>query len=150
VDGDDSVFSRNVVTGGAFGAGIHVDGSRTRVNANRVSGIGSTGILVAGGSANVIDGNEIWDSRLVDGPPSTGDGIFVDAPAAGTLLRDNYVHDNEGDGIEVESADTRLRGNRAELNDDLGIDAVAGVTDLGGNLASRNGNPLGCVNVFCQ
>jgi len=150
VDGDDSVFARNVVTGGVLNAGIHVIGSRNRVIANRVSGFGTTGILVAGGSDNVVDGNEISEVRLVDGPPSNGDGIFVAAPAVGTLLRDNYVHENEGDGIEVESAGTRLRGNRADTNDDLGIQAVAGVIDLGGNSASGNANPLQCTNVFCQ
>ena len=105
------------------------------------------------GSGNVVIDNEVSEAILIDPTSpggSGGDGIFIGPLAAGTLLRDNYVHDNEGDGIEVQSADTRLRGNRADANDDLGIQAVTGVTDLGGNSASGNGNPLQCTNVFCQ
>jgi parallel beta-helix repeat protein len=96
----------------------------------------------------VLVGNEAFGST---GPPEGTilDGIFIGAFTAGTVLRDNYAHDNDDDGFDIRGVDTRLEDNRADDNGDFGIDAVAGVTDLGGNTATGNGNPLQCRNVFC-
>ena len=57
---------------------------------------------------------------------------------------------NTSDGIRIDAPGTRIARNTANNNRDLGINAVAGVIDGGGNRASGNGNPLQCVNVFCQ
>jgi parallel beta-helix repeat protein len=106
----------------------------------------STGILLRAGADNVLEENE------VSGPPSfqgPGDGIRVEAFTAGTLISENYSHDNGDDGIDVRASSASLFRNRADNNDDLGIDAVAGVTDLGGNAATGNGNPAQCRNITC-
>ncbi len=137
---------------------------------------GNVGIAVAGND-NVIRGNLVreWNAGnivLVPGreqqadrqqavrrhlPPArpaewaqNGDGLFVGAFTAGTVVRGNTANGNEGDGIEVRGTGTTIADNTANENGDFGIDAVAGVTDGGGNLASGNGNALQCRNVFCQ
>jgi hypothetical protein len=84
----------------------------------------------------------------MDGRAELGDGIFVSAFSAGTLLRDNTANGNDGDGIEAD-APARVGADTANDNGDFGIDAAAGSTDLGGNTATGNGNPLQCRNVFC-
>ncbi len=153
IEAGNSLVSRNELSAGIPTTALRVTGSGNRLVGNRFGALVGTGINVLSGSGNVVIDNEVSEAILIDPTSpggSGGDGIFIGPLAAGTLLRDNYVHDNEGDGIEVQSADTRLRGNRADANDDLGIQAVTGVTDLGGNSASGNGNPLQCTNVFCQ
>lgn len=132
--------------------GIEVAGSGNHVVDNLVRGPwGVGGIVLLSGAGNVIAENEVSELRPFQGADDRfGDGIFVDGPATGTLLRDNVTASNAGDGIEVQSVDARLRGNSANSNGDFGIDAAAGVTDLGGNTAFGNGNPLQCRNVFCQ
>ena len=75
------------------------------------------------------------------------DGIRVEPFTAGTVLRDNVVHDHEDDGIDVRAPATTLIGNRVTGNGDFGIDAVAGVRDGDGNTASGNGNAVQCRDV---
>lgn len=148
-------IAHNVVPsdGSGFSSGIVVSGSNHRIVDNHVTGAWLVGgIWLQSGANNVIRDNEVSDAGD-DQPPfddNFNDGIFVGAFTAGTLLRDNLVQRNTGDGIEVEASNARLGGNRAFDNGDFGIDAAAGVTDLGGNVASGNGNPLQCRNVFCS
>ncbi len=155
IGASNSLIDHNEIKGFGFGTGMEVRGSENLIVGNTVTGLAVEpgGILLLSGSDNVVAENETSGFHLVN-PGSTGgsagDGIFVGSQVTGTLVRANYSHDNEGDGIEVQNSATRLRGNRADDNGDLGIQAVSGVTDLGGNTASGNGNPLQCVNVFCQ
>ena len=152
ISGDGGLIARNRVETASSKA-ISVAGSSNRVLDNDAIG-GTSGVIFLGsGSDNVISGNDVSEGVLVfpgETGSSNGDGIFINSGVAGTLVRDNLAHDNDGDGIDVQSAGTRLRDNRAQTNGLLGIRAVAGVVDLGGNTASGNGNPLQCVNVFCQ
>lgn len=197
----DSQVERNSVSGNPE-AGIIVEGNGNAVSRNRVSRNGDAvvvtgdgnsvarnevvdvlgfpddpgsgfGILIDGGSDNVLEGNDI---RNVAGigirvtafdADATGfaqrntvrdnrvvhiglDGIRVDTTATGSLLTRNVAISAGDDGIEVDHATSSLRRNSANRNGDLGIEAVAGVTDLGGNTARGNGNPLQCQNVFCR
>ncbi len=130
---------------------IRVAGNRNVIKDNTVSGWAGGLVLLSGADNKLLD-NEVFASHLPDpnGTDSDGDGIFVGAFTAGTIVRGNQTHDNEGDGIEVQGTETRIAGNTADDNGDFGIDAVAGVIDGGGNTASGNGNPLQCRNVFCQ
>jgi parallel beta-helix repeat protein len=135
-------------------AGIALGASSGNViQDNRVGGWNGGNINLASGNGNKLLGNEVFDGFVPLNAPGTfdfeGDGIFVGAFTANTIVRGNYAHDNDGDGIEVQGAGTRIGDNTADDNGDFGIDAVAGVTDGGGNLASGNGNPLQCRNVFC-
>jgi parallel beta-helix repeat protein len=155
VVGDRARIVRNRVPyqSASLPAGIELTGSDGRIVDNRVTGpwLGG-GIVLRGGSNDVIAENQVSDAGN-DEPPfddQFNDGIFVGAFTAGTLLRDNLVERNTGDGIEVQASNAALGGNRALDNGDFGIDAAAGVTDLGGNVASGNGNPVQCRNVFCQ
>jgi parallel beta-helix repeat protein len=154
IDSDLARVVRNRMTNeGSPSAGnsrIEVNGSGNRIVGNRLTG---DGIVIEAGAGNVVAENEVAGALLGASPTladSAGDGIFVGAFTAGTLLRNNIAYSNEGDGIEVDGTATRLRDNVAHSNGDFGIDAVAGVTDLGGNRASSNGNPLQCRNVLCE
>jgi parallel beta helix pectate lyase-like protein len=133
-------------------SGIQLAGNDSRVADNVVGGGWTIGGISVSGSRNAIVGNEVSGAALPLlglSTPAIGDGIFVSAFTANAVLRDNFAHDNEGDGIEVDTGSARVGDNRADDNGDFGIDAEAGVTDLGGNTASGNGNPLQCRNVFC-
>jgi parallel beta-helix repeat protein len=154
VTGEGARIARNRVTPHApnFLTGIQLQGSNGRVVDNTVTGGWLAGgiVLLAGGN-DVIAENEVSDIRFPSGPdPQFGDGIIVNSFTAGTLLRDNLVQRNDGDGIEVRATNARLRSNSAFDNRLLGINAVAGVTDLGGNRAHGNGNAAQCLNVACS
>lgn len=142
----------NEVQGVSFEPGIELSGSGMRIVENEVTGSSEGGIVLLEGADNVIRANQVLNATNASGDasPQFGDGIFVGPLATGTLLRDNIVSSNAGDGIEVRSASTRLLQNDARFNGDLGIEAVAGVTDLGGNRAASNGNPLQCTNISCS
>jgi Right handed beta helix region len=153
VTGDDTRILRNTISFGDVGFPpslespcLQVLGNRNRIELNTLPSCFAVGILLRGGSDNVLVENE------VRGPASQGfgDGIRVEPFTAGTLLRENHVHDNADDGIDVRASSASLADNNAHANGDYGIDAVAGVTDLGGNLASNNGNPAQCRNVVCH
>ena len=153
--GDGARILRNELeaTNSVVSSGISLTGSNDRVVDNRITGPWlAGGLVLLGGADNVIAENHVSDT----GDPAFnmdarfGDGIFVGAFTAGTLLRNNLAENNTDDGIQVQASDARLRDNTAFNNGDFGIDAAAGVTDLGGNSASGNGNPVQCRNVFCQ
>jgi parallel beta-helix repeat protein len=129
---------------------IRLAGNRNVIKENSVSGWAGGLVLLSGADNKLLD-NTVFETHLAQTDPYgvDGDGIFVGAFTAGTILRGNLVHDNEGDGIDVHAAETRITDNGADDNGDFGIDAVPGVTDGGGNSASGNGNPLGCRNVAC-
>src|SRR4029079_510636 len=110
------------------------------------------GIVLDGGSNNVIADNTVSAIRFPEGQPPDphfADGIIVNPFTAGTLLRGNLVQRNDRDGFDIKATSARLRDNSAFDNRLLGIDAVAGVTDLGGNHAHGNGTAAQCVNVTC-
>jgi Right handed beta helix region len=119
---------------------ISVGGNRNVIRDNSISDFGRGVVLLSGGENRLIS-NNVTNSK--------GDGLFVGAFTAGTVVRGNRPYYNEDDGIEVQAAQTRIGYNRTADNGDYGIDAVPGVTDFGGNTATGNGNPAQCRNVFC-
>jgi hypothetical protein len=146
IDGNDARVLRNHVSGSTeFSLCLSIRGNRNRVADNVVSGCPQGDLVLLAGSDNALIGNEALEA----GADGSHSGIAVGQFTAGTLLQDNFAHDNDVNGITVLAPATRLQGNRADDNGALGIDAVAGVTDLGGNTASGNGDPLQCRNIFC-
>jgi parallel beta-helix repeat protein len=147
------------------GLGLEVSGSGHRIIDNDL-GSGSFRALWVSGASNAVvrdnrvDGGFVGEALVVESSSGTNlrantvsgqsDGIFVTADSTGTLIRLNTARGEEDDGIDVDSASASLGSNTANGSGDLGIEAAAGVTDLGGNRAIGNGNPLQCVNVFCQ
>jgi len=151
------VVRTQVIAGGnpcCTSVGIAVAGNGNVIKDNRVGGWNAGNIRLGSGADNKLLDNEVFDGVFPFVEPgaedSAGDGIFVGAFTAGTIVRANHAHGNDGDGIEVQGTETRIADNTADGNGDFGIDAVAGVIDGGGNMASGNGNPLQCRNVFCQ
>jgi parallel beta-helix repeat protein len=178
LEGDGNEVSRNRVA--ENGDAIVVTGDANSVTRNDVVDVlgfpdepgSGFGILVDGGSDNLVQGNDVRDVAGLGirvtafDPDATGfaqgnvvrdnrvaragvDGILVDETATGSLLKLNRASGADDDGIDVESPTTTLTRNTANRNGDLGIEAVTGVTDGGGNRAHGNGNPLQCTNVFC-
>lgn len=132
------------------GPGVLVTGSsRNRFRENHLSDV-PLGIRIESGANNVFTRNAVEGQVLPTFTYAEPDGFRVEAAATGTLLQNNQAQGFADDGIDVEAPGTTLRRNSATDNGDLGIEAVAGVTDGGGNRANGNGNPLQCVNVFCQ
>jgi Right handed beta helix region len=139
--------------GGIFDhqACLWLTGNHNRVVDSSIGGCPIGGLVVASGTGHELIRNQVaGSSDAPDISDDEPDGIRVEPFTAGTLIRDNVVHDNEDDGIDVRAHDARLKGNSANDNGDFGIDAVAGVTDLGANTATGNGNTLQCRNILCQ
>jgi parallel beta-helix repeat protein len=132
---------RNSVTGEG---GLLVAGNRNLIEANTVRDAYFGGIVVRSGDRNSLSGNSVFNSHA----PSYG--IHVQPEPTRTLVVDNLVTDSDYDGILIEAPGTLVGNNTANNNGDLGINAVPGTVDLHGNTASGNGNPLQCINVFCQ
>ena len=178
LEGNGNEVSRNRVD--KNGDGVVVTGDANSVTYNEVVDVlgfpdepgSGFGIIIDGGSDNLLRGNEIRDVAAIGirvtafDPGATGlsqgnivrdnrveraglDGILIDATATGSLLELNRASAADDDGIDVESPTTTLTRNTAHRNRDLGIEAATGVTDGGGNQARANGNPLQCTNVFC-
>jgi len=149
------IVRNEAVIGGdscCLSAGIVIRGNGNVIKDNRVGGWNGGNLVLSAGANNSLLTNELFDGVLPPQPESAqsqGDGIFVGAFTAGTLVRGNIAHDNAGDGIETQGSSGRLGDNAADDNGDFGIDAAAGVTDLGGNTATGNVNAVQCRNVFC-
>jgi parallel beta-helix repeat protein len=172
LEGNGNEVSRNRLV--ENGDAVAVTGDANSVTRNKIVNVlVGFGIIVDGGSDNLLQGNDIRDVA-VDGirvtafdPDATGfpqgnvvrenrvertgqDGILVDATASDTLLERNVAVGAGDDGIDVDSAGTTVTRNLSLRNGDLGIEAVAGITDGGGNKAHHNGNPAQCLNVACR
>jgi hypothetical protein len=117
------------------------DTHHVRVVNNSFHNDAVTGVLVAGGTRNLVDRNQIRGGK---------DGVSVDADAKHTLLRRNRASYAKDDGFDVEGPTTKLTRNRAIRNRDLGIEAVRGVSDGGGNIARHNGDPRQCTHIRCR
>jgi Right handed beta helix region len=132
---------RNSELDGFHGSGLVVRGSGNRIRGNQLGS--SAGLHLVSGESNIVaenraGGGAIFPVGDADNTPG-GDGIFVAAAVAGTVLRANVANGSQGDGIEVLSPSTRLRDNNAHDKHLWGIDGVLGVVDLGGNTATGNG-----------
>jgi parallel beta-helix repeat protein len=144
ITGDRNRLERNQVTGEG---GLIVAGARNRLESNTVLGTAFGALVVLSGDRNIVRGNKVPSSSTI------GTGrypLHVQSPATRTRVLGNYVTRADRDGILIEAAGTIVGDNTANDNLNLGINAVAGVIDAGRNRASGNGNPLQCVNVFCQ
>ncbi len=80
-------------------------------------------------------------------PGSRDDGIRVGSDTTASVVAQNTVFSNGGDGIEVSYA--TVTRNIATYNAQLGIRALAGVIDGGGNKAADNGDPDQCEGLAC-
>lgn len=172
---DQNVVKHNSASGNGGGVVI-VDSNGNLVQKNSLHDNVFVGIVVIGSDDNRIEGNSIIgnsqdeqteggihlasndqgdtsDRNVVSRNELSGnapDGLLVETGQAGTRIELNRANENADDGIDIDSSLTSLTRNTANHNHDLGIEAVPGVADGGGNKASGNGNPLQCVNVFCQ
>lgn len=163
-------FVGNQVTGNQISGSSRVfnstaisitNGSGTRLEGNTVNGRRTTpGIFLNESANSVVSGNVLVNNStgvLVRGASTTGtqiranqafqnvfSGVAVESAPTSTLVADNSVSGNGGNGISVSSASTTIARNTATYNGSLGIFAVAGVTDGGGNRAFGNANPAQC------
>jgi hypothetical protein len=106
------------------------------------------GIVVSGGTHNLVEGNKIRGAGKE--APRDGDGVAVDDEARHTILRRNSASHANDDGFDVEGTTTKVAKNSAVRNGDLGIEAVRGVIDGGGNIAHHNGDPRQCTHIACK
>jgi Right handed beta helix region len=139
MDGQRNLLARNSFHGRD---GVYVSGNRNRIQANAVSGTSFDSMGIGPGNANVVRANTFA------GGERSGLRVFVGATR--TAVIGNLATGVYGDGFRIDAPGTVVGRNTANDNGNLGINAVEGVIDAGGNLASGNGNPLQCVNVFCQ
>ena len=82
-----------------------------------------------------------------------GDGIFIGLGLASDTLAERERRPRTTTTTGSRSAEHRARACATTWPRTTATSAsvaVAGVTDLGGNSVFRNGNPLQCVNVFCE
>ena len=138
--------NRIELTYASGGGGLIVEGRRNTLEKNTVTHTQFGAIDLVSGDRNVIRANTVVDNSTV------GSAYIFSVRAGVTRTRvvENFVSNNNGDGLRIEAPGTLVGRNTANSNAKLGINAVPGVIDLGGNRASGNGNPLQCINVFCH
>ena len=93
-----------------------------RIVGNFVHGNGRYGIT-GSGTGLVVEGNEIAGNAVVFGATGESSGTkFVHT--VGLVLRDNYVHDNQGNGLwaDINNLNVLFEGNRIIGNTRHGID----------------------------
>ena len=137
VSGESNLVADNRLTNEG---GLSVEGDYNRIVGNTKFG-GQSGIEVGAGHGILVRLNRV---------EGVVPGISVAAGATAARVVDNTANGNYSDGIRVYAPGALIARNTANDNEDLGILAVSGVIDGGGNRASGNGDPLQCVNVFCQ
>jgi parallel beta-helix repeat protein len=149
-------------------AGIHLEDSNRATIRGNASFVGGLGIVLVRSHNNLVqantadqrgsDGNDcsgvmVMDSNFNtlknnDTSENNGDGIFVNATSAHTVIDGNYAEYNTDDGIDVENATTTIINTTTYGSRDLAIEAVPGVT-ASNNIAVGSGNPINCLNVVC-
>ena len=133
----------------AGGFGIILDGAiRNTVEQNVFTGGRGPAMLVVQWESPMPPA----DNRLLRNTANSTleDGMFVDAPAIGTLIERNVAFGSGGDGMDIAAAGTTVKQNLAFGNAELGIKAVEGVIDAGGNRAFGNGDGRQCLNIVCS
>lgn len=111
-------------------AGIDAEGS-TKINIDSVtiSNTGRDGIILSGNGNTVFDSGSAITRCEVSG--SRGNGITVQNITQ-TLLLDNFIHDNKGDGIQLSSAHSSVVNNSIQHN------SIGVFQDTNDNLISDN------------
>ncbi|NOZ29074.1 MAG: DUF11 domain-containing protein [Chloroflexi bacterium] len=149
-------------SGGVFveGAPGNIIGGDSADQGNVVSGNGSgqgtspTGVIISGGGAS---GNQVRHNRIgtsADGGSDRGNvggGLLIDG-APNTVVSDNLIAGNDGDGIRISGGSATgnvVRGNLIGM-DAAGITALpnltpwdASVTDVGVRIVGAPGNTIG-------
>jgi parallel beta-helix repeat protein len=102
-------------------------------------------VLNIGGAANntVIEGNEIaWGNYTRTGNTNYEAGGTKFSVTDGLVLRNNYVHDNQGGGLhlDTDNINALIEGNRVENNSSEGIVQEIGYrTTIRNNTVTNNG-----------
>jgi hypothetical protein len=107
-----------------------INADNTKITTESIGGAtcvptnGSNGIDVAGGLTDIIiEGIEI-DGKGEE--EDTGDGINFAGAVTGVILRDNFIHDLDGDGVvfsEAPAGTVQVQGNLFMDNDGFGLNA---------------------------
>ena len=171
IDGNDNLVRGNAIgtdpemVNGQIGnseAGVRLEGDRNLVGGyaagagNVISGNG-TGVVVASGDDNDIEGNLIGTDGDGEAAVGNGQGVIVESPdtAIGGSIegKGNVISASlSGPGVELLSDDNTVRGNKIGTDADgeqalpnfTGIritgddNTVGGASDLAGNLVSGN------------
>jgi parallel beta-helix repeat protein len=102
VDGN-YVTLANVEVRNSTGRGVTLSGTGSRISGSKVHDVQYNGVL-AGGQDQTIDNNEVWNTVLSNVNGQMGSSGWAEAvntwEASNTTIRDNYVHDNWGEGID--------------------------------------------------
>ncbi|HZY62924.1 MAG TPA: right-handed parallel beta-helix repeat-containing protein [Edaphobacter sp.] len=116
-------------------AGIDAEAS-TKINIDSVTirNTGRDGIILSGNGNTVFDSGSAITRCDVSG--SRGNGITVENITQ-TLLLDNFIHDNRGDGVQLSSAHTSVVNNAVQRNS-IGVFADANDNLISDNDLSNN------------
>jgi len=103
------------------GGGVHMD-DNCRVRWNHIHHNGQLGVH-GGGDGSILEGNEIDNNnpdRTYDPGWEAGGSKFA-ADVSNLLVKNNYVHDNQGPGLwtDVSGRDITYEGNIVEGNHDI-------------------------------
>ncbi|MGZ7087431.1 MAG: right-handed parallel beta-helix repeat-containing protein [Ilumatobacteraceae bacterium] len=119
------------------GRGVSVTGTGDVISASKFHDM-QFNALIAGGTNEVIQGNEVWNTVMSNLSDAYGGGGWAEAmntwQATNTTFRDNYIHDNWGEGIDF------IASNGGVVDNNTIIDnySVLIYTDGSSNIAITN------------
>ena len=127
------------------GRAVTLTGTGSRVTGSQIHDAHYNGILAAG-TNQTIDNNEVWNTVLSNTNGAMGSSGWAEAvntwQATNTTIRDNYIHDNWGEGIDFIGSDGGLVADN-EVVDNYSvlvyIDGSSNVTIRNNTLATTTG-----------
>ncbi|HVJ97414.1 MAG TPA: right-handed parallel beta-helix repeat-containing protein [Acidimicrobiia bacterium] len=132
----------NVEVRNSTGRGVTLSGAFSRLSGTRVHDVQYNGVL-AGGSAQTIDNNEVWNTVLSNANGRMGSSGWAEAVntwrATDTTIRDNFIHDNWGEGIDfINSSGGTAHNNRVVDNFSvlIYVDGSSNISVVGNELAT--------------
>jgi len=110
----------NVELRNSSGRGVSVTGTGDVVSNNKFHDM-KFNALIAAGTNEVIEGNEVWNTVMSNQNDSRGSAGWAEAmnawQATNTTFRRNYIHDNWGEGIDFINSNGGVASGNTVVDD---------------------------------
>ena len=142
----------NVELRNSSGRGVSVTGTGDVVSDNKFHDM-KFNALIAAGTNEVIDGNEVWNTVMSNLNGAKGSSGWAEAmntwQATNTTFRNNYIHDNWGEGIDFIQSNGGVASGNTVVDDFsvlIYVDGSKNIEISGNHLATTKSTFYRCSN----